>query len=136
MTTITGNARNDIERRLDGIIYEARQARDLIASEEFVTEDVSSETYEDTAVRIFGQWVLDFLDPGGIDVTDRVRRARKQFVEALAKYAPTPEPGDDEDGLYTAPVLDEVDDLFAGIDPEDPAEEELGVVPVKLTAEE
>lgn len=136
MTTITGNARNDIERRLDGIIYEAQQARDLIASEEFVTEDASSETYEDTAVRIFGQWVLDFLDPGGIDVTDRVRRARKQFVEALAKYAPTPAPGDDEEGLYTAPDLNAVDDLFAGIDPEDSVEEELGVVPVKLTAEE
>lgn len=137
MATITGNARNDIEQRLDGIIYQAQQARDLIVSETFTVDDPAPASYEDAVIHAFGQWVLDFLDPGGSDATDRVRRARKQFVDALAMYAPTAPSDEDVDGLYTAPVLDgDFEDLFAGEDPEDVTDDELGVLPVKLTAEE
>lgn len=137
MATITGNARNDIEQRLDGIIYQAQQARDLIVSETFTVDDPPPASYEDAVIHAFGQWVLDFLDPGGSDATDRVRRARKQFVDALAMYAPTVPSDEDVDGLYTAPVLDgDFEDLFAGEDPEDATDDELGVLPVKLTAEE
>lgn len=137
MSMITGNARNDIEQRLDSVIYQAQQARDLIASEAFVVDDPAPASYEDAVIHAFGQWVLDFLDPGGVDATDRVRRARKQFVDALAKYAPATPSEEDVNGLYTAPVLDgDFEDLFAGEDPEDATDDELGVLPVKLTAEE
>lgn len=145
MPTNSGNTRNTAEQHFDEIETQLKQLRDLLldprsgalnSSGPSDDDDDPRAVFEDAVVRAFGQWVLDFLDPGGDDISDMVRRARRQFIGALSLYAPRTDvriPDDDPSLFGQGQNEDEeFEDLFA----DEPAcDEELGVLPVQFNPE-